>query len=476
MTSDSQEAKQHSLPIPPRFRWLRNGTAAFVVLFLVLVGLRVYWGLEAQVRLAEIHRAASARGEPFLPEDFRQPSVPDAENAAVPIQEAIKQTDRMGRSDDRQLDKWDNTPPVESDLPKMEAIVAKYRPEMQLVHTARSLPQTSWESIPTFPGDLPHLTHLSANRKLARVLILSAKLKRAQRLDGLAIEAVEDELVLTEASDTTYPTVLTHLVAIGVSDLGTNFICTSSMSLAISERSVPGATPDQVRALIGALLDERKLTSAAVRDFQGERAIVIDSIPKFVSLTGSAQWMMLEPMYQMDGVRIAQLRTAEAEGCRQTNWVTARSKLKHRHRYTGSNLEELAHRMSLVLEEPMDRAVQYHFRALTERRAAAIMLALRLYQIDHQGALPESLSQLVPKYLPAIPKDPFDPADGGIRYLPHGNPPAIYSVGTDGVDNHGSQKASPNAGLVNPPWLTEDAVFSLVPTPRIAPPGSQPSN
>jgi len=160
----------------------------------------------------------------------------------------------------------------------MEAIVAKYRPEMQLVHTARSLPQTSWESIPTFPGDLPHLTHLSANRKLARVLILSAKLKRAQRLDGLAIEAVEDELVLTEASDTTYPTVLTHLVAIGMSDLGTNFICTSSMSLAISERSGPGATTDQVRALIGALLDERKLTGAAARDFQrgADRGVIAD--------------------------------------------------------------------------------------------------------------------------------------------------------------------------------------------------------
>jgi hypothetical protein len=45
--------------------------------------------------------------------------------------------------------------------------------------------------------------------------------------------------------------------------------------------------------------------------------------------------------------------------------------------------------------------------ATAEVRMAILKVALRLYQHE-QGKLPESLGELVPKYLPAIPPDPFD--------------------------------------------------------------------
>ncbi|HEX5242278.1 MAG TPA: hypothetical protein VFW23_03370, partial [Tepidisphaeraceae bacterium] len=352
------------------------------------MGLRVYWGLEAQVRLAEIHKKASAQGEPFFPQDFRQSSVPDADNAAVPIKEAINQTDQMVRSDEPELDEWDPPAPRESELPAIEAFIQKYRSGLNLVRTARALHETSWNTTPSFSWRLQ--PHLWVNRKLARILILSAKLERARGHDSRALESVADELALTRVSDTSYPAVVTHLVAAGMSSLGTTCICNSAMNLTISEHADSGATPVQVRALIKVLLDEQPLVDGAVRDFQGERAVVIDSIPKFASLTGAAEWMMLEPIYEMDGIRIAKMRTAEAEGCRQVTWTAARRKFKHDRNYSGSNLEELAHTMSSAVGGPMDQAVQQHFRMLTERRIAAIVLAIRLYQIDHKGALPES--------------------------------------------------------------------------------------
>ena len=58
-------------------------------------------------------------------------------------------------------------------------------------------------------------------------------------------------------------------------------------------------------------------------------------------------------------------------------------------------------------EQPYDRAIQTHFKLLTDRRAAAIELALRLYRLDHWGHLPAALQELVPQYLPYVPFDPM---------------------------------------------------------------------
>lgn len=470
MESNTQVTKQNS-PIPPRFAWLRRGALILFFLLLTLAFLRFWWGVEAERRLLLMQSEASYdRHEPLFPKDFGQSSAPDAENAAVPIQEAINQTDRMGRSDERQLDKWDDPAPVESDLPAIEAFIGKYRSEMKLVRIARNLPKTSWNAVPSFALNLPPLW---VNRKLARILIVSAKLERARGHDALALEDVEDELALTRVSDTSYPSVVTHLVTVGMSNLGTNFIGTSAMNLVISDKSGQGTTPEQVRVLIKTLLDEQPLVDGAVRDFQGERAIMIDAFPKLATLMGPAEWL-LEPMYKMDGVRMAQMRTAEAEACRQTNWSAARARLTPERHGMPSNLDEWAHRLSLATG-PMSRVVQLHFQMLTERRIAAIMLALRLYQTDHQGALPGSLSELVPNYLPAVPKDPFDPNGGAIRYLPHSKPPILYSVGLDGIDDHGSRTSTIHYGHSTTPWDDQDAVFSVEATPRISPPQTKPS-
>lgn len=48
------------------------------------------------------------------------------------------------------------------------------------------------------------------------------------------------------------------------------------------------------------------------------------------------------------------------------------------------------------------------FRDQAQLHLTRIYLALRLYHLDHGGALPATLDQLVPEYLPAVPLDPFD--------------------------------------------------------------------
>jgi hypothetical protein len=65
---------------------------------------------------------------------------------------------------------------------------------------------------------------------------------------------------------------------------------------------------------------------------------------------------------------------------------------------------------------------------------AAVLLALRLYQFDHDGRLPRKLEELSPAYLPAVPIDPFAADGRSLGWLPDAAPPRVYSVGQNGTD------------------------------------------
>jgi hypothetical protein len=59
-----------------------------------------------------------------------------------------------------------------------------------------------------------------------------------------------------------------------------------------------------------------------------------------------------------------------------------------------------------------------------------------MYKIDH-GSRPESLEDLVPKYLLKVPQDPMDEPGQSIRYINDPETPRLYSVGQNGLDEQG---------------------------------------
>ena len=77
----------------------------------------------------------------------------------------------------------------------------------------------------------------------------------------------------------------------------------------------------------------------------------------------------------------------------------------------------------------------------TSHRLTLLQLALRRYELAH-GGLPERLEDLVPQFLPAVPLDPFDHADGSIRWIRE--KALIYSVGLNYKDDGGDIKVSPD--------------------------------
>ena len=108
------------------------------------------------------------------------------------------------------------------------------------------------------------------------------------------------------------------------------------------------------------------------------------------------------------------------------------------------------------------RVVLIDFKIMTQSHVAAITLALRLYALDHDNQLPAMLQELVPKYLPALPGDPMALGAPPMRYIPDAADPRIYSAGSNGKDDGGSEeienkKRAPREEY--DPWERSDAVF-----------------
>lgn len=110
----------------------------------------------------------------------------------------------------------------------------------------------------------------------------------------------------------------------------------------------------------------------------------------------------------------------------------------------------LANSFFPYLDQAHKKAAHHH----AILRGMALFLAIKAYEKEH-GVPPETLDQLVPDYLPAVPADPFGGAP--FHYLRNnvpGVPPeawAVYSVGTDLIDSRGSARSvgSPRGEMGN---------------------------
>jgi len=98
------------------------------------------------------------------------------------------------------------------------------------------------------------------------------------------------------------------------------------------------------------------------------------------------------------------------------------------------------------------RSVELDLFCRADLRAARAALAVQRYRLA-EGKLPESLGQLVPKYLDSVPTDPFDGRPLRYRLTDPGF--VVYSVWWDGQDNGGVRKGDVKRGQ---PF---DSVFSV---------------
>jgi hypothetical protein len=118
----------------------------------------------------------------------------------------------------------------------------------------------------------------------------------------------------------------------------------------------------------------------------------------------------------------------------------------------------------------VERALHTQYRARVDRRLAATALALRLYAVEHDGRFPDALVHLVPEYLPALPLDAMATSPVPLKYIA-GVDRVVYSVGEDGIDHEGDERASTSRPSPYPlqRWQRRDAVVHVNRQPRPAP-------
>jgi hypothetical protein len=104
---------------------------------------------------------------------------------------------------------------------------------------------------------------------------------------------------------------------------------------------------------------------------------------------------------------------------------------------------------------PCDRAIVREIESFARARVAETALAVERFRRE-SGRLPQQLIELVPRFLTAVPADPFDGAS--LRYHPLSKGYVVYSIGPDGRDDGGKGGPEKRSGTER---LPEDIALTV---------------
>ena len=426
---------------------------------------------QVQTLIDEIH----ANDEPILIEDYKDTwgTIPDEKNAAYYIDRAVA---AMCVPDDVTVDfetVWDDPKLVAAHDDDVQRLLNANQEVLQLLRKCRLCIGAEWGvryKSPMFEQLVPHA--LPSTPRLGKLLCTFALYHHVHGDDSQAVERLIDMRQIAEALCWARNGPVSHLTGVAV-DVRTCFIVSIiAGDLRVPPRGKPPtsgeASRDQIESLIAGFEDESALRWSYRESFLWERTSAHDQYDFLLnSSKGPATFegafhtspfvlWLIKPFLIADNAFAITYHTKFVESAYETTYQGACRHIDY-FPEPESRLARWARLVSTAMTPSLVRAVPLHYRALANRRMAAIALAIRLYELDH-GQRPESLDQLVPDYFDKLPPDPILTAETPFGYLPHDEQPRLYSIGTDGVDDHGEQAFREN-GRVNED--EKDLVFFL---------------
>jgi hypothetical protein len=250
--------------------------------------------------------------------------------------------------------------------------------------------------------------------------------------------------------------------------IGIEIMAASDARQIAPDLSAAGAA--EARGLIGELLDEHDHAERWARAIEGERVMLIESTRPVT------EKLVVGPYFERQMAAMLRRSIALADAARQPTYPAAKGSRGPAPVNPGV--------IEAIFQPSQDRFLLTHYRCLAKRRAAALVLALRLYQLDHAGALPARLAELAPTYLPAVPLDPLAADARPLGYSgAAAADPYVYSVADNGTDEGASTQPSLVLDGLHPqrmirprerpdepyePWERDDAVFYLRRRPKPA--------
>jgi hypothetical protein len=447
-----------AIPIPPRYWWLKRILIASAALIFVLIALRLWWGWYASRQLqAEIDRIIAA-GEPIYPEDFDpREEIPDEQNAAKLYQEAAEKivlSEKQQKAFDR-VYTYDH--PLAEHRETIQSILYNNEHAFSLVRQARGLNRFDWGVRIRTPAIETSIPEFSTYRQITKLLNMAAELHFMAGQNDLVVEDFLDSFALERAM-AEQPTLISQLVTWAMSAMASSGI---ERFVLVGAKDAKRVDLNKVRSLIKILDNDSHFPDGLHRAFLAERMYQVDIMKELDSgakkMSDVMGWQggphstipdwvwgyLLQPLLRLDMVRALGHTTQKIDAIKRRDF----------HSQVFAIIDQPEPTMQDVLFSPFDswhqslkHSMRIYRTCLASRRLAALGLKIRLYRTD-KGVFPATLQDLIPDYLSSLPLDPQAVEPRSFGYLPNHEPPIVYGVSDNGIDEGGKYKIED--GVVN---------------------------
>lgn len=442
-------ARLARLPFLSRAWWKRNKrrvAAACLILAAIWTATDVY----ATVLLNRELEAIRQRGEPLTMAELAPPPVPDKDNAAVLYQRAEATLEKIGLTQDEEIQMMGQDPKTNAVMsaPQLSAarrrLLQKYRPAIELIRQASRLSSCvfprNWNQ-PAFEILFPEYAPL---RKFARLMSASA-IQEAQ--DGQTAQAIEDVGVIYRISEhvNSDPILISLLVSIAIENVGHN-----ALAQVFEYSNLTSAQKSEVEAILPRSDREQDLARA----LRGERAFGLsgfnasDIQRDVLPLVGEND--------QDDFFGLMLLRVAHTIGrpiFKLDEVWYLRSHPANSHRVALEDVPRYA-ALTRILLPVFERLHQTTDKAEANRSLAQVALDLDVYRTQNK-TYPTTLAQLEVQTKTHLPLDPL--SGKPFVYRRTKNDYDLYSAGANKKDDGGRTEEDASRSLVHTQHLPNDS-------------------
>jgi hypothetical protein len=425
----------------------------FIVLsiLVLIVALFVFFRLSQKYALDKKLDEIRAAGYPATCEELDQwySIPPNTENAADTIIDAIaafQQWPQQDKEDLPLIGNADKPKRTETMTEPLKEIIAEYLADnikaLELLHKAAQIEHSRYPVDFTVGFDvlMPYISDL---RKSAQLLALEAYLHAQNNQPDFVIDSITAGFGVARSLEKE-PTLISQLVQIACQAL-----TVQSLEHAVNRIEF---SDEQLKHL-SQILKDAQAPEGMLYGFAGERCLWMDvfaqpTVRKLQYINVSTPASPLKWLYTAIGM-IDQDAGIYLDI--MTRYVEA-FKLSPIERLKVAKAVEVdikkipkIHFLTRAILPAIARITELDFRNIALLDAARVAIAVERYRLAN-GKLPDSLDDLVPKFLESVPIDPFDAKP--LKYKKFGPGFVIYSVGEDLSDDGGKERVPKSEG----PW------------------------
>lgn len=439
----------------------KRGLLAVVVFLLALGVMRVSWASSSRRALLLATKRLQDQNLPFSvqPEPEIAPSVAEAQKLLQAVRDDLRLT-RLQRQFVQNISRISRVSPADNAL--LADVSARTDTLRLTVRRARLLADGAWPL---------RARNAAIDDRRALDDMVAAEFRVIQMLCAVALhqhrsgdDSTAVETLLDAQSLAVYLGELPERRSHGWAHLASRWVVyyleEISRDLCVAgfaHSAKPGHRPasrDQINSLIAQLVDDRTFNRQVRQMVQFDRMRVLVRVQQVLDgqlglselrystfdepgRLEAYELALFLPMYRFDAARVIECSAAAVEAAGLSTWAQVRRDLPSLPRYERGTLTRFCHPFSARLRLDLEPYLKQRFRTLAMRHMAAAALAIRLYELEYDY-LPDTLDELVPKFINAIPGDPLAEDRRPVSYALKTDPPILYSVGFNGRDEHGA--------------------------------------